>query len=164
MDDRATKLLLKAVRQLPEREQDQLLTALLMAAGGPPPPALFERLVPEEAATAVRSAFGPMTFTQAVPGGPQSDVLMRARPGTPVPTEMTGPAAMLPVRLPPELHERLRAWSGEHGFSMASVVRGLVERFLDEQAGRRRRSSGASTKPMPKPTPKAKPKRSTARG
>jgi hypothetical protein len=66
--------------------------------------------------------------------------------------------AMLPVRLPPELHERLRRWSNEHGFSMAAVVRGLVERFLDEQGQRkpRRRS--------PSPSGRSRPKGSTARG
>jgi hypothetical protein len=64
--------------------------------------------------------------------------------------------AMLPVRLPPDLHERLRRWSNEHGFSMAAVVRGLVERFLDEQGQRSpgRRSPGG----------RSRPKGSTARG
>jgi hypothetical protein len=40
---------------------------------------------------------------------------------------------VVPVRLPAELHARLRTWSAEHGFSMATVVRGLVARFLDGQ-------------------------------
>jgi hypothetical protein len=40
---------------------------------------------------------------------------------------------VVPVRLPSELHGRLRTWSSEHGFSMATVVRGLVSRFLDGQ-------------------------------
>jgi predicted DNA-binding protein len=62
---------------------------------------------------------------------------------------------MLPVRLPPELHERLRAWSTEQGFSMASVVRGLVERFLDQQEG--------ATLPKRRPA-KRRPKGATARG
>jgi hypothetical protein len=44
---------------------------------------------------------------------------------------------VVPVRLPVELHARLRDWSAEHGFSMATVVRGLVSRFLDSQAGER---------------------------
>jgi hypothetical protein len=41
---------------------------------------------------------------------------------------------VVPVRLPTELHARLRLWCTEHGFSMATVVRGLVARFLDGQA------------------------------
>jgi len=38
------------------------------------------------------------------------------------------------VRLPVDLHGRFRAWSTQNGFSMAAVARGLIERFLDEQA------------------------------
>jgi hypothetical protein len=40
---------------------------------------------------------------------------------------------VLPVRLPSSDYERLRAWSRSHGFSMAVIVRTLVERFLDGQ-------------------------------
>jgi hypothetical protein len=38
------------------------------------------------------------------------------------------------IRLPTTRHAALRDWCAEHGFSMAAVVRGLVERFLEEQA------------------------------
>jgi hypothetical protein len=37
------------------------------------------------------------------------------------------------IRLPTEQHERLRTWCNDHNFSMAAVIRGLVERFLDDQ-------------------------------
>ena len=40
------------------------------------------------------------------------------------------------VRLPAPLHQEFRAWSKEHGFSMAVVIRGLVERFLAQQSSR----------------------------
>jgi hypothetical protein len=40
---------------------------------------------------------------------------------------------LVTIRLPAEQHERLRAWCAEHNFTMAAVVRGLIERFLDEQ-------------------------------
>lgn len=40
---------------------------------------------------------------------------------------------MVPVRFPADQHARLRGWCAEHGFSMATVIRGLVIRFLDEQ-------------------------------
>jgi len=40
---------------------------------------------------------------------------------------------MVPVRFSAEQHARLRAWCAEHGFSMATVIRGLVDRFLDGQ-------------------------------
>ena len=44
-----------------------------------------------------------------------------------------GGQQMVPIRFSSDEHARLRAWSEEHGFSMASVVRGLVSRFLDSQ-------------------------------
>ena len=48
----------------------------------------------------------------------------------------SAPTSVLPVRLPAEQLERLRSWCADHGFSMAVVIRGLVDRFLDEQAQR----------------------------
>jgi len=45
----------------------------------------------------------------------------------------TGDHQVVPVRLPTELHARLRDWSQANGFSMATIIRGLVTRFLDEQ-------------------------------
>jgi hypothetical protein len=48
----------------------------------------------------------------------------------------SAPTAVLPVRLPGDQLERLRSWSTDHGFSMAVVIRGLVDRFLDDQAQR----------------------------
>ena len=44
-----------------------------------------------------------------------------------------GAQQMVPVRFSAEQHARLRAWCTEHGFSMATVIRGLVDRFLDSQ-------------------------------
>jgi len=40
---------------------------------------------------------------------------------------------MVPVRFSSEQHAQLRAWCAEHGFSMATVIRGLVARFLESQ-------------------------------
>jgi hypothetical protein len=47
-----------------------------------------------------------------------------------------GDYQVVPIRLPTAQHAALRDWCTEHGFSMATVVRGLVERFLDERVGR----------------------------
>lgn len=41
---------------------------------------------------------------------------------------------LVTIRLPAERHAQLRAWCADHGFSMAAVVRGLIERFLEDQA------------------------------
>ena len=47
---------------------------------------------------------------------------------------MTGTAyQVVPVRFPAPQHAQLRDWCAEHGFSMATVVRGLVARFLESQ-------------------------------
>ncbi|WP_432986750.1 hypothetical protein [Dactylosporangium sp. CA-233914] len=43
---------------------------------------------------------------------------------------------LVTFRLPAERHAELRAWCTEHGFTMAAVVRGLIERFLEEQQRR----------------------------
>ena len=40
---------------------------------------------------------------------------------------------MVPVRFSSEQHAQLRQWCSEHGFSMATVIRGLVARFLETQ-------------------------------
>lgn len=41
---------------------------------------------------------------------------------------------MIPVRLSTTQHGRLKEWCAEHGFPMAAVVRGLIERFLEDRA------------------------------
>jgi len=43
---------------------------------------------------------------------------------------------LVTFRLPAERHAELRAWCSEHSFTMAAVVRGLIERFLEEQQRR----------------------------
>jgi len=44
-----------------------------------------------------------------------------------------GAQQVVPVRFPMEQHAQLRDWCAEHGFSMATVIRGLVTRFLETQ-------------------------------
>jgi hypothetical protein len=45
----------------------------------------------------------------------------------------SGPLRTMPVRFPEQQYQRLKAWCEQHNFPMAVVVRGVVERFLDEQ-------------------------------
>jgi hypothetical protein len=40
---------------------------------------------------------------------------------------------VVPVRFAADQHAALRTWCSEHGFSMATVIRGLVSRFLEGQ-------------------------------
>ena len=140
MDDRVSKLLLKAVRGLPQREQDQVLAALIRSAL-PSPVTVAGRQTPV-------SLPHPRPASATLP--PEMLLLSDPAAASMGTVEAAGTGvAMLPVRLPPELHERLRRWSNEHGFSMAAVVRGLVERFLDEQGQRSpgRRSPGGRSRP-----------------
>jgi hypothetical protein len=52
------------------------------------------------------------------------------------PGSASGDLKVLPVRLPSADYERLREWSREHGFSMAVIIRTLVERFIRDQQRR----------------------------
>jgi hypothetical protein len=103
---------------LPSDER-QSITAWLLALGSPgklPDPA---RSWPPQAIMAL-----------AGPAQPEERVLRIAA------TLATGEDSQLvTIRLPAERHTELRAWCAEHGFTMAAVVRGLVERFLAEHSG-----------------------------
>ncbi len=100
--DRSTDLLLKAIRSLPEEEQDEVLKGLFRRSLSPTDEPVFS-------------------------GG---DITVAPSPSFDVAKQTT---QQLLVRLPADLHDRLRGWATSHGFSMAAIARGLVERFLDEQ-------------------------------
>ena len=38
---------------------------------------------------------------------------------------------LITIRLPADRHAELRQWCTDHGFTMAAVVRGLVDRFIE---------------------------------
>jgi hypothetical protein len=123
MSQRSGELLLKAIRALPADEQDELLATLLAAAVAPPLPA---------------HPTDPGLWTRL-------DLLRHSQPLGQLPGGV-GPEhglRVLPVRLPAGDYERLRGWSKEHDFSMAVIIRTLVERFLDSQATTRRGAPGA---------------------
>jgi len=54
---------------------------------------------------------------------------------------------LVTVRLPQEQHAQLRAWCTAHNFTMAAVIRGLLERFLEEEAA----VGDPATKPAAEP-------------
>jgi hypothetical protein len=114
----AGPLLVKAMQSLSEEEQGQLLDELL-----------------------ARPAAAPHVVGLAPPGADPQDVLLsfpRMEELRQLPPDPAAPNALrvLPVRLPVKDYDRLRAWSREHGYSMAVIVRILVERFLDGQERR----------------------------
>jgi len=119
--DRVTELLVKAVRQLPQPEQDEVLGVLLSARVLEPVPSML--------------GLGGRIGAAAQPLGAWPTG-MAVSIGTDLAADPEPQLKVLPVRLPVADHDRLRAFSREHGFSMAVIIRTLVERFLDEQAPR----------------------------
>ena len=110
------QLLVKAVATLPDAERDQVYAWFLnrgitgsrptsFAGAGPLP-----RQLREMSATllSLQTAGG---LPGAQPAGQQ----------------------VVPVRFAADQHAALRTWCSEHGFSMATVIRGLVARFLEGQ-------------------------------
>lgn len=57
-------------------------------------------------------------------------------PATYLGTSAQGPLRTMPVRFPEQQYQRLKEWCEQNNFPMAVVVRGVVERFLDEQQRR----------------------------
>ena len=111
-------LLLKAVRRLPQKEQDEVLRQLLgdrmelVPVGTPGPGGLSLGLAGMLAGPSIREHPALREMLTAEGGGPWQTV---------------------PVRLPVEVHERLKQWCQRNNFTMAVVIRGLVSRFLDER-------------------------------
>jgi hypothetical protein len=128
-----SRLMLKAVRSLPAEEQDALLEAMLEPRLGPwPGPGGPSLPSPDMLATPpVHRISGqdPRYELSVPPLGPETG----------------GPWQSVPVRLSTDQHERLKQWCQANGFTMAVVLRGLVARFLDDQASRARRPPAAPT-------------------
>ena len=113
MSDRAPALMRKAMQSLQPAERDELLDAVLLG---------------QLSLARMRSGrLRPSGVTRPVPLIPDGD---------PIPArDMFGSLKVLPVRLPKTDYERLRTFCQEHQFSMAVVIRTLLERFLDDHAG-----------------------------
>ena len=115
MSDRVTELLLKAIRQLTPDERDELLAGFLA-----------DRVEPESLGAQARVAAALQPLGQWPSG--LSMTISTGHGTDPIPQ-----LKVLPVRLPSADYDRLRAFSHEHGFSMAVIIRTLVERFLDQR-------------------------------
>lgn len=113
--ERAARLIQKALDGLPERDRSVVIRFLLrswldLRSGRSQPPGALEAAVRYPAPATLELMAPPLPV---VPSG--------------------GEHQTFPVRLPEESHAALKAWCAEHGFSMATVVRGLVENFLRAQ-------------------------------
>ncbi len=110
--------------QIPEDEVAAALEELL-----PSPPARWLGGALQASALLGVDAPPPvLRVRRSPPSGPIADL-----PGSRGAAE---PQQMVPVRFPEPLYRRLKEWCAGHGFSMAVVVRGLVERFLEDQEQR----------------------------
>jgi hypothetical protein len=119
----ASRLLVQAVGQLPPADRDRVYAWLLRTGFRSSPAG-----VP-----------GPLARRVGWELGRQPGVQTQTREwGAAVVAELVRGSSsqaqqMVPVRFSADQHARLRAWCGEHGFSMATVIRGLVDRFLESQ-------------------------------
>ena len=135
------RLLLKAVRSLPQDEQDTVLTELLGAkvVGGRP-------VQPSGQVPRSDPGWASLTGAEAAPSPPPSEAEERLSPFSPQ-LRAGGPWQTVPTRLSVEQYERLKQWCRANDFTMAVVLRGLVERFLDDQARRPDPGSGKADEP-----------------
>ena len=119
MSDRAAVLLRKALQSLQPAERDELLDAVLLGQ------------------LSSVGTLWPSGVTRPVPRGADVDRdRLAALLGSDdyLPTTGRGALKVLPVRLPEADYERLRKFCQAYGFSMAVVIRTLLERFLDDHA------------------------------
>ena len=111
--DDAVALLVRAVNQLPADDRDRVFAWLLRLGGRHYSPA--------------GAAFWGTGLGEA-------GVLRIFAEAKSAATRQPGAAQqMIPVRFPADQHAKLREWCTAHGFSMATVIRGLVAKFLEEQ-------------------------------
>ena len=115
--DRVAGLIEKSLNGLPERDRAKVVRFLLRSwldrrfDYWTRPPGVLQTAVFGAVPAAVELA-PTMTPMSVAPGSEQQT---------------------FPVRLPEEQHAALKAWCSGHGYSMATVVRGLVENFLRAQ-------------------------------
>jgi hypothetical protein len=116
------RLLFKAVKALPEGEQQAIFAYFFEHGGAVRQPPFVEQFIQ---AGARPPAGASLTGASDIEARRLSVVnMLTARP--------TGPNhQVIPVRLSADAHRRLKEWCAEHNFPMAVVVRGLIDRFLD---------------------------------
>lgn len=106
------ELLLQALNQFEQTERDAVLRWLLGATRQPPDVAMDPGMQHLLSGSARDRASELVGLLGGSPRGAQQAV---------------------PVRLPVDQHAALRDWCQEHGFAMATVIRGLVAQFLESQ-------------------------------
>jgi len=119
MSDGPDRLVRKALQSLDADERDELLASLLLGqlGGGVPAAAVVGGAVSAPRGAVNRERLESL-LGKEIPASTAAGVQLK----------------VLPVRLPEAEHERLRQFCQASGFSMAVVIRALVERFLDQYA------------------------------
>ncbi len=121
----------------PELDPVELLVRAIRTLAQPEQDAVFGYLLRQGASGRVDPGLGSLRRLHLARTEELSDVARReAARAVELPLLASATDASLrsvPVRFPEPLYERLKAWCSEHGFPMAAVIRGLVERFLDER-------------------------------
>ena len=119
MSNRVDLLLHKALQTLDGDERDELLRGLLLG-----------RLTAGMSSSA--GGVGPVAAPRA--GVDRERLAFLFGREIEAPVSAGAQLKVLPIRLPEADHERLRQFCQASGFSMAVVIRTLVERFLDQHA------------------------------
>ena len=146
-----TRLLYKAVRELPEEEQAAVFEYFFeLGIGGSSGPGRSSR---HSSRCARQRAQQPANWARA----PSSPRRRGAGPNQQV----------IPVRLSEESHRRLKQWCADHDFHMSVVVAGLIERFLDgwQEPGAAQPAAAPSARRLlascrPPSAPRRRPRRS----
>lgn len=116
-------MLVQAVAALPPDDRDAVLVWLL-------------RSDPRRMSAAVAGQTGFVRLRSAHLGAVESATVSDVIAAQAAETRRSQPSVqqVVPVRFPAQQHAELRDWCTAHGFSMATVIRGLVARFLESQA------------------------------
>jgi hypothetical protein len=120
------KRLAELLETLPADERTEI-TAWLLGQRQPGPAAFFGRAWPRMAGEAGRLA------GEAGRLAGEAGRLTREAGQLAAALPVGEDSQLVTIRLPAERHAQLRAWCAEHQFTMAAVVRGLIERFLEQQ-------------------------------
>jgi hypothetical protein len=119
-------LLVRAVGSLDPAERDRVYAWLLRRDAGALPIPVPAPAAPDPAA---RRRAWLTSEAQDVRALARADIALGMRSAQPT----AAAQQMVPVRFSTAQHAQLREWCAEHGFSMATVIRGLVARFLEGQ-------------------------------
>jgi hypothetical protein len=121
------ELLIRAVGHLDPADRDRVYAWLLRRDAGPSAPAVAFTAGADAPSRRHAWVLNPELRSARLQVWAQENVVQGLR-GSPSSAQQ-----MVPVRFSTDQHAQLREWCAEHGFSMATVIRGLVARFLEGQ-------------------------------